>query len=43
MASSAINLGKEKLRQEEQTIESILNGTYDHSWVDKILKQKGAI
>ena len=43
MASSAINLSKEKLRQEEQTIESILNGTYDHSWVDKILKQKGAI
>ena len=43
IAQSAVTLSKEKLRQEEKTIESILNGTYDDSWVDKVLKQKGAL
>ena len=42
-AQAAVTLSKEKLRQEEKTIESILNGTYDDSWVDKVLKQKGAL
>jgi len=43
LAKEAILLGKEKQQQEETTIASILNGTYDDSWVDKVLKQKNAL
>jgi regulator of RNase E activity RraA len=36
-------LGKEKELTESKMIQSILNGTYDDSWVDASLKQKGAL
>lgn len=34
-------LGKEKLAQEQATLKSIKNGTYNDSWIDAVLKQKG--
>jgi len=34
-------LGKEKVVQETATIQAILNGSYDDSWIDKVLEQKG--
>jgi regulator of RNase E activity RraA len=43
LANDAIRLGKEKQIQEEKTIASILDGSYDDSWVDKVLKEKHAL
>jgi regulator of RNase E activity RraA len=43
LAQDAIRLGKEKQTQEENMISAILNGQYDDSWVDKTLKEKGAL
>jgi regulator of RNase E activity RraA len=43
IVNQAIQLSKEKLRQEEVTIQAIMNGSYDESWIDKILEQKGAL
>jgi regulator of RNase E activity RraA len=43
MAQKAIELGKVKVAQEVSTIKAILDGTYDDSWVDQILKEKGAL
>ena len=43
LAQDAIRLGKEKQTQEENMITAILNGQYDDSWVDKTLKEKGAL
>jgi len=36
-------LGREKESTERKTIQSILDGKYDDSWVDISLKQKGAL
>jgi regulator of RNase E activity RraA len=36
-------LGREKESTERKTIQSILDGKYDDSWVDTSLKQKGAL
>jgi regulator of RNase E activity RraA len=43
IVNQAIQLSKEKLRQEELTVQAIMNGSYDESWIDKILEQKGAL
>jgi regulator of RNase E activity RraA len=43
LAQDAIRLGKEKQTQEENMITAILNGQYDDSWIDKTLKEKGAL
>jgi regulator of RNase E activity RraA len=43
LAKEAILLGKEKQQQEETTIAAILNGSYDDSWVDRVLKEKNAL
>jgi regulator of RNase E activity RraA len=43
LAQEAIRLGKEKQLQEETMIAAILSDRYDDSWVDKTLKEKGAI
>ena len=34
-------LGKEKVAQEQATLKSIQDGTYNDSWIDAVLKQKG--
>lgn len=34
-------LGKEKVAQEQATLKSIQDGTYNDSWIDGVLKQKG--
>jgi regulator of RNase E activity RraA len=39
----AARLGKEKEIAERKTIQSIIDGKYDDSWVDATLKQKGVI
>ena len=36
-------LGKEKAMAERKTIQSILDGQYDATWIDTALKQKGAL
>jgi len=43
LAQDAIRLGKEKQLQEEKMIAAILSDQYDDSWVDKTLKEKGAL
>ena len=43
LAQDAIRLGKEKQHQEEKMIAAILSDQYDDSWVDKTLKEKGAL
>jgi regulator of RNase E activity RraA len=43
LALEAIRLGKEKQLQEETMIAAILSDRYDDSWIDKTLKEKGAI
>jgi regulator of RNase E activity RraA len=43
LAQDAIRLGKEKQLQEETMIAAILSDRYDDSWIDKTLKEKGAI
>jgi hypothetical protein len=43
LAQEAVKLGKAKIAQEVSTIQSILDGTYDDSWVDRTLKEKGAL
>ena len=43
LAQEAVKLGKAKVAQEVSTIQSILDGTYDDSWVDRTLKEKGAL
>lgn len=34
-------LGKEKVAQEQATLKAIQDGTYNDSWIDAVLKQKG--
>ncbi|MCX7245118.1 MAG: RraA family protein [Burkholderiales bacterium] len=41
VALEVARLGKEKVVQETATIQAILNGSYDDSWIDKVLEQKG--
>jgi regulator of RNase E activity RraA len=43
LAQDAIRLGKQKQLQEETMIAAILSDRYDDSWIDKTLKEKGAI
>ncbi|MFM2030089.1 MAG: hypothetical protein RL517_1281 [Pseudomonadota bacterium] len=42
-ALQGAKLGKEKEITERKTIQSILDGKYDDSWVDATLKQKGVL
>jgi regulator of RNase E activity RraA len=42
-ALKGAKLGKEKEATERKTIQSILDGKYDDSWIDITLKQKGAL
>ena len=42
-ALQGAKLGKEKEETERKTIQSILEGRYNDSWVDVALKQKGAL
>jgi regulator of RNase E activity RraA len=43
LALEGARLGKEKEITERKTIQSIIDGKYDDSWVDATLKQKGVI
>ena len=43
IALEGARLGKEKELTERKTIQSILDGKYDDTWVDASLKQKGAL
>ena len=41
VALEVAQLGKEKVAQEVATLKSIKEGTYNDSWIDTVLKQKG--
>ena len=41
MALEVARLGKEKVAQETATLKSIKDGSYNDSWIDGVLKQKG--
>jgi regulator of RNase E activity RraA len=43
LVMEAARLGKEKEATERKTIQSIIDGKYDDSWVDAALKQKGVL
>ena len=42
IAIEVARMGSAKVEQERTTIQSIKNGSYDDSWIDKVLNQKGS-